>query len=154
MRLNKNCSKGMENMKKYYFLIQDKKQGMKSKTESMFPKIFMKARSIFDAIYGQHFPISICSMHLHSVITLIIYFFKYILLFLSVVQSAFPALNSNCLHIKCTHTWLIRTKVAQNPHRLYNRAVHRHPVVCGLLFWKLKSDIMSTATLMWPYLGE
>lgn len=56
-------------MKKYYFLTQDKKQGMKSKTESMFPKIFMKARSIFDAIYGQHFPISICSMHLHSVIT-------------------------------------------------------------------------------------
>lgn len=104
MRLNKNCSKGMKNMKKYYFLTQDKKQGMKSKTESMFPKIFMKARSIFDAIYGQHFPISICSMHLHSVITLITYFFKYILLFLSVVQSAFPVLNSNCLHIKRTHT--------------------------------------------------
>lgn len=92
-------------MKTYYFLIQDKKQGMKSKTETMFPKIFMKARSIFDAIYGQHFPISICSMHLHSVITLIIYFFKYILLFLSVVQSAFLDLNSNCLHItKRTHT--------------------------------------------------
>lgn len=93
-------------MKKYYFLTQDKKQGMKSKTESMFPKIFMKARSIFDAIYGQHFPISICSMHLHSVITLITYFFKYILLFSCTVCFSCLEfkLSSHKTHTHMTHT--------------------------------------------------
>lgn len=95
-------------MKKYYFLIQDKKQGMKSKTESMFPKISMKARSIFDAVYGQHFPISICSMHLHSVITLIIYFFKYIVILVSCTVCfsclEFKLSSHNKTHTHTTHT--------------------------------------------------